>query len=105
MSAEIALGVMVLCLLVLALILAVFLADYLLELRKVQFLEDVEDRLVKSAGERLFEDYQNVEEWVQSAEELRLQLEVLQEEIELVRHERKKLQARDTLGRFTKKGK
>ena len=101
---ELAIALMVLCLLILAGILAVFIADYLLELRKVKLLESFKEELVKEARSRLFQDYQNLEEWVSNAEEMRFKLEILQEEIELVREARNRLQARDKLGRFAKKG-
>lgn len=101
---ELAIALMVLCLLILAGILAVFIADYLLELRKVKLLESCKDELVREARSRLFQDYRNLEEWVANAEEMRFKLEILQEEIEIVREVRSKLQGRDKLGRFTKKG-
>ena len=101
---ELAIALMVLCLLILAGILVVFIADYLLELRKVKLLESCKEELVKEARNRLFQDYENLEEWVSNAEEMRFKLEILQEEVELVRQERNKLQSRDKLGRFAKKG-
>lgn len=101
---ELAIALMVLCLLILAGILAVFIADYLLELRKVKLLESCKDELVREAREKLVQDYENLQEWVEQAEQMRFKLEILQEEVELVREERNKLQARDKLGRFAKKG-
>lgn len=101
---ELAIALMVLCLLILAGILAVFIADYLLELRKVKLLESCKEYLVREAQEKLVQDYENLQEWVEQAEQMRFKLEILQEEIEIVREERNKLQARDKLGRFTKKG-
>lgn len=99
---EFATILLMLCFVLLLGIAVVYCADCLVEARKVKLLEGLSESIANDAKALLVQDYQNLQEWMDQAEKMRFQLEILEEETELLRHTRSKLQSRDKLGRFSK---
>ena len=94
------------CVFLLLVMVGAYCLDCLLEQRKVRLLEDYANEVVTRAQETLEQDFENIKEWLDAAEKIKIEneaqledLKQLHDEIRNMRHRK-----RDQLGRFTKKG-
>lgn len=102
---ETVLVVLLACFFLLLVMVGAYCLDCLLEMRKVKLLEELANDAAERAREKLVEDYENIADWIEAAEKLKdeneLMLESLKELEAKIRNMRHR--NRDELGRFSKK--
>lgn len=102
---ETVLVVLLACFFLLLVMVGAYCLDCLLEMRKVKLLEELANDAAERAREKLVEDYENIADWIEAAEKLKAENELMLESLKEfeskicnMRHRN-----RDELGRFSKK--